>query len=515
VLQNSVATTFTPKEGEQQILVPETDNHSIMAKPDYSFTKTASWDGGYLYPGAIITYTLTGMVNSSDLPLGVHITDNIAKAADGAVLDVNSIQTTVNGETSDLTQFDPGTSLLEWNGKLADKGGELSGKGQVVITYRLKVARWGVTLQNSARLKATVSDSDFLLEQRNARVTLTVPIPDYDFTKTATHIPEGHVDGVGEMVLPGDKIEYTLTGSNPGGYPLDVEIADDLSGVLENARITSGPVVTGGQEGVLHFDDDSDVLTWNGVVPAEGSVVVTYTVTIRAKAWDVTLANKATSSARLPRFEAIVADNQSTKHVTPAEPAYTVTKLVDPVSGSTVAPGDVVMYTVIASNTGGTPLDVNVTDDLNRTLEHAVLLGVPDGAAVSNGVLTWGGTLQPGETATLTYSVRVTNDAFGATLRNTVSSEAATPVGGKLVADPAETVIYTEAAKAIPVTEAAKVVPVGKPAPTASGSATDSGIRPATLARTGFGAGLAAPLAFAFTVGGAVLVATSRKRRRL
>ena len=60
------------------------------------------------------------------------------------------------------------------------------------------------------------------------------PVPGYEFTK-ASDPPSG------STVRGGDTITYFLTGVNIGELPLDVTISDDLSQVLNNATVISGP----------------------------------------------------------------------------------------------------------------------------------------------------------------------------------------------------------------------------------------------------------------------------------
>ncbi|MCL2737027.1 MAG: hypothetical protein FWD75_10450, partial [Propionibacteriaceae bacterium] len=105
--------------------------------------------------------------------------------------------------------------------------------------------------------------------------------------------------------------------------------------------------------------------------------------------------------------------------VVSANPALTVSKVASP--ESTVRPGDLVMYTVTATNSGDVRLDpVRVVDDLSGVLdnatfvvgsEKAVIGGVPRGAVSLVGTtLTWTGVLDVAETVTLTYSARVNMD---------------------------------------------------------------------------------------------------------
>ncbi len=94
--------------------------------------------------------------------------------------------------------------------------------------------------------------------------------------------------------------------------------------------------------------------------------------------------------------------------------ASAVTKTSDPASGTSVAAGDTVTYTLAVTNTGTVDLTSTVTDDLSGVLDDATLASGPtvDPAGVGTAeltgeTLTWSGTLEPGATATITYAVTV------------------------------------------------------------------------------------------------------------
>ncbi|MCK1820926.1 SH3 domain-containing protein [Streptomyces sp. XM83C] len=110
------------------------------------------------------------------------------------------------------------------------------------------------------------------------------------------------------------------------------------------------------------------------------------------------------------------------------DPSYTVQK-----SASTSGPvhaGDTVTYTVTVTNTGQIVTNAAFTDDLSGVLDDATL--VPDSIEATTGTaeltgtaLTWHGTLAAGDTATVTYRVKVDSPVSGnPTLGNTVTATA-------------------------------------------------------------------------------------------
>ncbi|WP_454085460.1 DUF7927 domain-containing protein [Georgenia sp. Marseille-Q6866] len=113
------------------------------------------------------------------------------------------------------------------------------------------------------------------------------------------------------------------------------------------------------------------------------------------------------------------------------DPAWTLTKSSDPVSGSTVDPGDTITYTLTASPTGDVdPTDLTITDDLSDVLEHARTTGAIE---ASVGSVDWDGddlvwdVPRLSETATLTYRVIVDDDAWNVRLLNVVTGDGTPP----------------------------------------------------------------------------------------
>ncbi|WP_425836924.1 isopeptide-forming domain-containing fimbrial protein [Streptomyces fractus] len=108
------------------------------------------------------------------------------------------------------------------------------------------------------------------------------------------------------------------------------------------------------------------------------------------------------------------------------EPSYKISKTSTPDDGSTLAQGDTVQYSVKVENTGKVPVDATADDDLSDVLDDAKFNG--DAKASTGDVtyddpnLKWSGTLDPGETATITYSVTVdASDGSNAHLGNAVT----------------------------------------------------------------------------------------------
>lgn len=105
---------------------------------------------------------------------------------------------------------------------------------------------------------------------------------------------------------------------------------------------------------------------------------------------------------------------------------FSVAKSSDPASGTEVKVGQKITYTLKAVNTSAVPVhDVLLTDDLTSVLASGTLTGgftATEGKAnLADQQLSWNlGTLAPGATQTLTYSVVVKNGSENKTITNVV-----------------------------------------------------------------------------------------------
>ena len=121
------------------------------------------------------------------------------------------------------------------------------------------------------------------------------------------------------------------------------------------------------------------------------------------------------------------ADPRCTSTVNVVIPGLTIVKTANV---ATTTPGSVVGYTVTITDSGQTTYSgAVVTDDLTGVLNDAVYngdaLATAGSVSYAAPVLTWTGSLAPGASATITYSVTVNNpDTGGKVLINTVASSA-------------------------------------------------------------------------------------------
>ena len=110
--------------------------------------------------------------------------------------------------------------------------------------------------------------------------------------------------------------------------------------------------------------------------------------------------------------------------------AHPGAEIVSTADASTTVPGAAVHYTITITDTGQTPYTgATVTDSLTGLLDDAAYNG--DAAATTGSVsyaspvLTWTGSLAPGDTATITYSATVNNPDTGDLILSTTATSTA------------------------------------------------------------------------------------------
>ena len=186
----------------------------------------------------------------------------------------------------------------------------------------------------------------------------------------------------GSTVEPGELITYVITATKTGGVnPVDRVVNDDLSNVLDNATLVGGPAASTGTASLT-----GTTLTWDIPTLAD-TETVSYTVRVNPEAFGVTIGNVVTGEGSSTCPPADPDEGCATTHVTPH---YVLTKSSNPVSGSTVLPGETITYTLTAFNDSEAVLSgAVVTDDLSDVLDNATVQSVGPGGVVTDTRLTW------------------------------------------------------------------------------------------------------------------------------
>ena len=271
---------------------------------------------------------------------------------------------------------------------------------------------------------------------------MTVLIPALTITKTATV----------STTTPGSTVGFTITVHNTGQTPYSgATVTDPLGGVLNDATYNNNGAAT---IGTVSYAEP--VLTWTGDLATGQSATITFTFTVNdPDTGDKHLVNTVTSDTAGSTCPTGSTDPACTVNVPVLVPALTISKTA---SVATATPGSAVDYTITADNTGQTPYTAtSITDSLAGVLDDAAYNN--DGTATigtvsyTSPVLTWTGDLNPGDSATITYSVTVSNpDTGGRILTNTAVSAATGSNCPSGSTDPACTTTVTIISGALSIT---------------------------------------------------------------
>lgn len=241
-------------------------------------TKTV---GGTFSEGGTVTYTVTltnnGALAQADNP-GDEFTDVLPASL-----------TLVSANASSGAAATVGTNTVTWNGSLAPLGGSVT----ITITATINAGTGGTTISNQGSISfdgngdgtnegAGVTDDPgtVAVNDPTSFAVAVVPVPVITGTKTVSGTP-----------AEGSNITYTviLTNSGDGGQPDNP--GDELTDVLPSTLTLVSATAT---SGVAVADIPTNTVTWNGSIPAAGSVTITIVATVEAGTGGQTITNQAT-----------------------------------------------------------------------------------------------------------------------------------------------------------------------------------------------------------------------------
>jgi len=362
----------------------------------YHVAKTADpADGTGVKTGQTVTYTVT-VTQRGSAPADAVFSDDLSKVLDDAAY---------NGDvTADIGAATVTGDRLDWSGTLPVGG-------VAHITYSVTVN--GPQALGDGSLVNVVSSpgcDDF------AACTTTHEVGDYTYSKTSDPAP-------GTDVRFGQTVTYTIQVKQVGAAAqTGVSVSDDLSGVLDDAAWVGDEKATSGN--LTRTGASLDTLRWTGDLAVGQTVTITYSVIVEHGDGDWTLNNAAGSPDGVCVPAADGNPDCETQH---RVGGYVFAKTSDPASTSTVAVGDTITYTVIATQFGTAPVPgATLVDDLSGALDDATFVegsatATAGTVARAGSTLTWTGDLAVGQVVTITYQVKVVGGG-DTTVRNAVTA---------------------------------------------------------------------------------------------
>ena len=408
--------------------------------PALTIVKTASTTSGsnaVATPGGVVTYTIT-VTNTGQTPYtGASFTDSLAGVLDDAAYNSDAAATAGTVSYASPT--------LSWTGNLAVGAA-------ATITYTVTVNNPDTgnrTLTDTVTSATTGSNCPAV--GGDARCTVTVTIVGADsltFTQTAA----------AASAVAGQVVHYTITIVNSAASPYSgASFTDPLTGVLDDAAYDSDATATAGT--VTYA---SPTLSWTGDVPANGTVTITYSVTVNnPDTGNMILASTIGSPSSGSNCPAASPGPLCTATVTVSQLAITFAP-----SASTTTPGGIVRITATLVNTGQTPyLGITVNFSAAGIADDAT--GNGDQTATSGTLIvgatggSWTGDIPVGGTVTITSTITVDNPDTG---DHILTGTAATAAPGSNCpadsADPACTSVTTVLTPALTVVKTASATAV-------------------------------------------------------
>ena len=211
---------------------------------------------------------------------------------------------------------------------------------------------------------------------------------------------------------PGGTVSYSVLVRNSGetAYP-GVTVTDSLVGLLDDAVYNADAQATSGS-----VSYGAPALSWTGDLAVGATATITFSVTVNdPDTGDKALMAMLESSAVGGNCSASSTDPACSTSVSVLTPRLTLTSSAD---RSAATLGSTVTFSVTVTNAGQTTYTpaaftqslAGVLDDATYNSDAAATTGT---VGVAGGVLSWSGAMAPGETATITYSVTVSNPAAG------------------------------------------------------------------------------------------------------
>jgi uncharacterized repeat protein (TIGR01451 family) len=364
-------------------------------------TKTVS---GTFEVGGVVTYTVTLTNNGTDAQ-NDNTGNEFIDVLPGGLTLVSAIA------TSGTATANVNPNEVTWNGSLAPLGGSVT----ITITATVNAGTQGTIISNQGT---------FNFDGNNDNVNEASALTDDPGVGGATDptnflVASSLVTGTKTVsagpYAVGGSITYTITLTNNGSAPSPDNATDEFTDILPS---TLDLVSANASSGTSVANVGTNTVTWNGSIPASGSVTITINATIDASAAGSSVSNQGNFC-----YDADLTGDNETCGVTDdpgtgaagdattfAVASAALDTLTKTVSAGPYTPGAAITYTIIINNAGGTDSPNNPTDELTDILPAALTLvsaSASSGTAVANigtNTVTWNGVVLAGGSVTITIN---------------------------------------------------------------------------------------------------------------
>jgi uncharacterized repeat protein (TIGR01451 family) len=259
------------------IIVTPTAFACTAFAPTAAVTGTKTVSGTFSVGGAI-TYTVTltnnGTATQADNP-GHEFTDVLPAG-------LTLVSASATSGTAVATV---GTNTVTWDGSLALLGGSVT----ITINATVKAGTGGTTISNQGSISfdsdgnntndaSAVTDDPGTVAANDPTTFAVAAAPVVTATKTESGTPaEGH------------NITYTVVLTNSGGAAQPDNPGNEFTDVLPSSLTLVSATATAG---TAVATVGTNTVTWNGTIPAGGSVTITITATVKLGTAGQTISNQ-------------------------------------------------------------------------------------------------------------------------------------------------------------------------------------------------------------------------------
>jgi len=350
--------------------------------------------------GGNVTYTLTVTNNGDDPAFSLNVNESFPAFPALNPTSFNASQGVYNSATG------------VWN--LASLGNGAT----ATLTLNFTAPNTAGPLTNNGTAAASEADPDTSDNAASATTTVLSPAT-VATTKTVN----------GTNFTPGSTVTYTVVLNNSSAFDQQNNPGDELTDVLPaQLTLVSASATTGTAMATV----GTNTVTWNGVIPAGGSVTVTITATLNAGTPPGTVSNQATAS-----FDQ---DGNGVNEASAMTDDPGVGGATDPTTFNVISPGlisqvtktvagsfsagSTITYTIVINNSSASAQLDNPGDEFidvlpaQLTLVSASATSGTAVATVGTNTVTWNGGIAGDGSVTITITATIESGTAGQTVTN-------------------------------------------------------------------------------------------------